>query len=179
MHFNRVLSLLILIAVVFAAALMAVVLISDDAAAADPYDPRLKIASGSSVDQDGDPGEKLRYNLDLLNAGLEDDTYDITNSSVPAGWKVTISPSSVSIGDSDEEPVTVSITSPDTAHSDDSIDVIITATSTEDPSTPPAKSTILVTYNVNQIYDVTLTSDPGEDTSKTVDPGKSFYFLQS
>jgi len=177
MHFNRVLSLLILIAVVFAAALMAVVLISEEAAAADPYDPRLKIASGSSVDQDGDPGEKLKYYLDLQNAGLEDDTYEITNSSVPTGWKVTISPSSVSINDGDEEPVTVSITSPDTAHSDDSVDVTITATSQDDPSTPPAKSTIFLTYNVNQEYDITLAMESGAASSKDVDPGDSVFFL--
>ena len=177
MHFNRVLSLLILITVVVAAALMAAVIISDEAAAADPYDPRLKVASGSSVDQDGDPGDRIKYYLDLENAGTEDDTYVITNASIPAGWKVTISPSEVSLNDGDEEQVIVSVTSPDSAIDTDSVDITITATSQDDPSSPPAKATILLTYNVNQIFDITLDLKAGELSSKKVDPGNTVNFL--
>ena len=177
MHFNRVLSFLLLVAFVFAAVITAAAILSDEATAADPYDPRLEVESGSSVDQDGDPGEKIKYYLKLTNAGTEDDTYDITNSSAPAGWKVTISPTSQSLNDGDYATVTVSITSPDNADSDDSVDITITATSTDDPGTPKAKATLLLTYNVDQIFDVALSSDPGEETSKKVDPGDSTFFL--
>ena len=145
MHFNNMIFFITLIIVVFVAALTAAMLTSDDVTAADPYDPRLEVSTGSSVDQDGDPGGKIKYYLKLTNAGTEDDTYDITNSTAPAGWKVTISPTSQSLNNGDYATVTISITSPDNADSDDSVDIMITATSTDDPGTPKAKSTLLLT----------------------------------
>jgi uncharacterized membrane protein len=92
------------------------------------------------------------------------------------GWKVIVSPNEVSIKDGEDENIIVSITSPENADADDSVDVSITATSTEDPSTPPAKATLLITYDVNQVNDVTLKPVVGEDTNKKVDPGSSIYF---
>ena len=176
MHFNRVLSLLILIAVVVAAALMAVVVISDEAAAIDPYDPNIRVSSGHTADKSGDPGEKVKFYIDLENTGSEDDTYDITNTSVPAGWKVTISPNSVSLDSGDDQQIIISIESPSNAGSDDSVDVTITATSTEDTDTPPAKATILLTYDVDQEFDVTLKPVTGEALTKDVDPGNTVSF---
>ena len=177
MHFNRVLSLLLFVAVVFAAALVAATLFSDDAEAIDPYDPSLKVKTGGyELSQSGSPEDKVKFYLTLFNQGANDDTYNITASSLPAGWLISISPNEVSIDEDKEEDIIISITIPSYANDTDSVDVSITATSQDDPDSPPAKSTLLITCEVDQEFDVELSTLPGEPTNKKSDPGDPVYY---
>jgi len=177
MNFKRVLSLLLLVAAIVCAAFLAAVLLSDDAEAIDPYDPDLKVAIDHTSDDSGLPGDKVRFYMTLFNKGANDDTYTITNSAIPAGWTISISPNEVSVDEDKEEDIIVSVTIPTYANDTDSVDISITATSQNDPDEPPAKTSLLLTCDVDQEFDVELTTISGEPTTKKIDPGDPIYFL--
>ena len=175
MHITRFRNLLLIAVMVFATALLAVVILSDNATAKD-YDPEW---FADITEMDGDPGERVRFYLDIENAGTQDDDVEITVDAVPSGWSITISPNQIKGLKSDNretKTVTISVTSPDNASAKDSVDFNIIATSTKDPDTPPASASQIITYVVNQEFQVVLRPIDGEPTTQTIDPGTSISF---
>jgi asparagine N-glycosylation enzyme membrane subunit Stt3 len=111
-----------------------------------------------------DAGETVSYNVRIENKGNVIDTYKLSTTSVPSGWTVTFSKSSVTVdfGASDNSQlVLVTITTPSTAKTTDTT-VTVKATSSNSVTVVDSVS---LKVAINPRYAVSLSSSTPQSTT--------------
>ena len=116
-----------------------------------------------------DAGQTVTYNVRLENEGNTLDTYKLTATSVPSGWTVTFSQSTVTLdfGASNSQLLQVTITTPSTAKTTDTT-VVIEATSTNSAT---VSDSVSLKVAINPQYAVSLSSSTAQTTN-----GSSYTF---
>ena len=117
-----------------------------------------------------DAGETVSYNVRVENKGNVLDTYKLTATSVPSGWTVTFSQSTVRVdfgASNNSQLVLVTITTPTTAKTTDTT-VTIKATSTNSATVIDSVS---LKVTINPRYAVGLSAGTAQSTT-----GSSYTF---
>jgi len=117
-----------------------------------------------------DAGETVSYNVRLENKGNIIDTYKLSTTSVPSGWTVTFSHSSVTVDfgtSNNSQLVLVTITTPSTAKATDTT-VTIKATSS---NAATVVDSVSLKVTINPRYAVSLSSSAPQTTT-----GSSYSF---
>jgi hypothetical protein len=117
-----------------------------------------------------DAGETVSYNVRIENKGNVQDTYRLSSTSVPSGWTVTFSQSTVRVdfgATNNSQLVLVTITTPTTAKTTDST-VVIKATST---NAATVSDSVSLKVAINPRYGVGLSSGTAQTTT-----GSSYSF---
>lgn len=121
----------------------------------------------------GDPGQTVTYTLRITNTGTLADIYSLTHSSTP--WTTSLSTSMVQLSPGEGTDVEVYVTIPTNAAGNAQAIVQVTARSRNDPRTPAAYASVVLTTTANIVYGVTLgatvieqTARPGETVTYTL-----------
>ncbi len=117
-----------------------------------------------------DAGETVSYNVRVENKGNVIDTYKLSASSVPSGWTVTFSQSTVTVDfgtSNNSQLVLVTITTPTTAKTTDTT-VVIKATST---GAATVSDSVSLKVTINPRYSVALSASTPQSTT-----GSSYTF---
>jgi uncharacterized repeat protein (TIGR01451 family) len=117
-----------------------------------------------------DAGETVSYNVRVENKGNVIDTYKLSTTSVPSGWVVTFSQSSVTVDfgtSNNAQLVLVTITTPSTAKATDTT-VTIKATSS---NAATVIDSVSLKVTINPRYAVSLSSSTPQTTT-----GSSYSF---
>jgi hypothetical protein len=117
-----------------------------------------------------DAGETVSYNVRIENQGNVIDTYKLTTTSVPPGWTVTFSQSSVTVdfgATVNSQLVLVTITTPSSAKSTDTT-VTVKATSS---NAATVSDSVSLKVTINSRYAVSLSSSTPQTTT-----GSSYSF---
>mgnify|MGYP005848194909 FL=1 len=102
----------------------------------------------------GDPGQVVTYSLRLTNTGTLSDTFLLSLGST--SWATTLSTSAVQLGAGEGAVVEVYVTVPAGAAGGAQASVQVTARSGEDPRTPAASGSVVLTTRANSVYGVAL-----------------------
>jgi uncharacterized repeat protein (TIGR01451 family) len=111
-----------------------------------------------------DAGETVSYNVRVENKGNVMDTYKLSTNSVPSGWTVTFSQSTVTVdfgASNNTQLVLVTITTPSTAKTSDT-SVTVKATSTK---VATAFDSVSLKVTINPRYAVSLSSSTPQTTT--------------
>jgi len=121
----------------------------------------------------GDPGQTVTYTLYLTNTGTLSDVFRLSKGSTP--WTTVLSTDTVALEAGEAAEVKVYVTVPTNAAGGAQASVRVTAQSQNDPRTPPASASVVLTTTANNVYGVALgvtvpeqTARPGETVTYTL-----------
>jgi len=121
----------------------------------------------------GDPGQTVTYTLYLTNTGTMSDVFRLSRGST--SWTTALSTDTVRLDAGEGAEVKVYVTVPANAAGGAQASVRVTAQSQNDPRTPPASASVVLTTTANNVYGVALgavvleqTARPGEAVTYTL-----------
>ncbi len=121
----------------------------------------------------GNPGQTVTYTLYLTNTGTLSDVFRLSRGSTP--WATVLSTDTVALEAGEAAEVKVYVTVPANAAGGAQASVRVTAQSQNDPRTPPASASVVLTTTANNVYGVALgaavveqTARPGEVVTYTL-----------
>ena len=121
----------------------------------------------------GDPGQVVTYTLYLTNTGTLSDVFRLSRGST--SWTTALSTDTVRLDAGEGAEVKVYVTVPANAAGGAQASVRVTAQSQNDPRTPPASASVVLTTTANNVYGVALgaavleqTARPGEVVTYTL-----------
>ncbi|MGB9776484.1 MAG: M14 family zinc carboxypeptidase [Anaerolineae bacterium] len=107
-----------------------------------------------AVAKSGDPGQVVTYTLYLTNTGTLPDTFRLTRGST--SWATTLSSDTVSLASGEAAEVQVYVAVPSNAAGGAQASVRVAAQSQNDPRTPAASASVVLTTTANNVYGVAL-----------------------
>lgn len=121
--------------------------------------------------KNADPDEQITYQVEIYNKGNGEDSFQLTRSGDKPAWASIRDSVTLEARQKVTEEVTVK---PDNDAIFGDYDIIITATSEDDPGLPPVDSATTLTVRVNQDYDVDALIDVNQ---KSADPGSTITYI--
>ncbi|MCD6263189.1 hypothetical protein J7L60_02100, partial [Candidatus Bathyarchaeota archaeon] len=139
----------------------------------DAYKYGLEVTPLNGETHNVNPGHTTRYLLRVTNLGGEENDIDLSIASMPSGWTVTLSNTTVHLEPGSTADISVDVTPPFDAPGLTTHDITLSAVS--EHSSLCNKTLVLSTF-VNQVADVDLSI---EDTSHTIHPGETTIYYVS
>jgi len=102
-------------------------------------------SSGKNVQ----PGHSVDYTITVKNTGTLQDTFDLSTSSVAAGWSASLSSNKVTLDAGASTTVTLTVSAPSSANNGDSQDVTVTAVSEGDSSKSDSVTTTTTVSSIS------------------------------
>jgi uncharacterized membrane protein len=107
------------------------------------------------------PGVPWTYELSLMNLGNSMDSYDLTNSTVPTGWRVTYNISRLTMGPSNVDSALITITPFPEAPAGSNVTIILTVRSEGNSS---AKATVFLTTLITDVPQVQVLASKNQSS---------------